>query len=52
MEMEEYIIKQAKLGRVLLKRMKDYGINPQSLRTPFIPFPFLLYRTKPEWVAY
>jgi len=28
--------------------MKDYGINPLVfLRGPFIPFPSLLYRTKP-----
>jgi hypothetical protein len=27
--------------------MKDYGINPQAAHGPFIPFPFLLYRTKP-----
>jgi len=50
--MEVYIIKQAKLGLVLLKRMKDYGINPQPRHSPFIPFPFLLYRTKPVGVAY
>jgi hypothetical protein len=39
---------QAKLGLVLLKRKKDYGINPHALQGPFIPFPSLLYRTKPE----
>jgi len=39
---------QAKLGLVLLKRMKDYGINPHALHYLFIPFPFLLDRTKPE----
>jgi len=28
--------------------MKDYGINPHTLHNPFIPFLFLLDRTKPE----
>jgi hypothetical protein len=41
-----YYLKQ--LGLVLLKRKKDYGINPQASHSPFIPFPFLLDRTKPE----
>jgi hypothetical protein len=40
---------QAKLGLVLLKRKKDYGINSQALHRLFIPFPFLLDRTKPVW---
>jgi hypothetical protein len=38
----------AKVGLLLLKRMKDYGINPQATHYPFIPFPFLLDRNKPE----
>jgi hypothetical protein len=33
---------------LLLKRMKDYGINPQATQSLFIPFPFLLGRNKPE----
>jgi hypothetical protein len=28
--------------------MKDYGINPHAIHHPFIPFPFLLDRNKPE----
>jgi hypothetical protein len=45
---ERIIIITAKLGLLLLKRMKDYGINPLALHGPFIPFPFLLDRTKPK----
>jgi hypothetical protein len=37
-----------KLGLLLLKRMKDYGINPHATHNPFIPFPFLLDCNKPE----
>ena len=48
MEGERIIIITAKLGLLLLKRMKDYGINPHAIHNPFIPFPFLLDRNKPE----
>jgi hypothetical protein len=36
------------LSGLTSERMKDYGINPQSLHQPFIPFPFLLYCIDPE----